>query len=260
MSLVSADAVAVLGPVVREHRTRTTYLAGLLGLGGVFTAFGLFAAVRGIIAFVKDPSGENAVLGSLMTAPFLLSGVIALLFGLSRLRRVVSVHQGGFFYRDGKGEQAVPWQMIDGVYQKIVRVYQAGIEVDVRDVYTIGLRDGTFVEVDYHFAEVDELGSFLVGTVTDRLLPGHRQAFRGGQPLDFGAVVIDLRGIHADGKSLSWGEVESLSWKQGILSSDKGFLQIRRASGLLAWAKVPIERIKNYPLLMAIASEMARIE
>jgi len=139
-------------------------------------------------------------------------------------------------------------------------VYQAGLEVDVRDVYTIGLCDGTFVEVDYHFAEVDELGSFLVGTMTDRLLPGHRQAFRAGQPLDFGAVVIDLRGIHTDGKSLSWGEVESLSWKQGILSSDKGFLQIRRASGLLAWAKVPIERIKNYPLLMAIASEMARIE
>src|SRR5262249_44060835 len=156
-----------------------------------------------------------------------------------------------------KGEQAVPWGMIDGVYQKIVRVYQAGLEVDVRDVYTIGLRDGTFVEIDYHFEDVEAFGSFVVGAGTDGLRAGGEVAFRAGQVLDFGAVRIDSRGMAADGKVISWGEIESLSWRQGILAAEQGFLQIRRVGGLLAWAKVPIERIKNYPLLMAIAGQMA---
>jgi hypothetical protein len=150
--------------------------------------------------------------------------------------------------------------MIDGVYQKIVRVYQAGVEVDVRDVYTIALRDGRALVVDYHFADIAEFGNAITGTVARNLLPAFQQAFRAGQTLDFGAVAIDQRGISADGKGLPWGQVESLSWRQGILASDRGFLQIRRAGGLLAWAKVPIERIKNYSLLMEIAATMARIE
>ncbi|MEZ4311578.1 MAG: hypothetical protein R3F14_26390 [Polyangiaceae bacterium] len=45
---------------------------------------------------------------------------------------MLTVHQGGFQYRDSRGQSVVPWTSIDGVYQKIVRVYRAGQEVDVR--------------------------------------------------------------------------------------------------------------------------------
>ena len=259
MSQDEGDAAALLGPLVREHRTRTTYLAALFVLGGLFTLFGLYAAGRGIYEFAKAPSGEKAILGALMALPFLLSGSIALLWALLRLPLRVALHQGGVYYRNRKGEWAVPWAMIDGVYQKILRIYRAGVEVDVRDVYTIALQDGTMLEVDYHFEDVDAFGNALVGYVTEMLLPRCQQAFRAGQTLSFGALGIDRNGVHAEGKSLPWGEVESLSWKQGILSSDKAFLQIKRVGGLLAWAKVPIERVKNYSVLMAVASEMARV-
>lgn len=216
--------------------------------------------MQAIRAYVADPSGETALVSGIAAAPFLLSGGLALGWGLSRLPNLAALHQGGVFYRDRKGEHAIPWGMIDGVYQKIVRVYQAGTEVDVRDVYTISLRDGRALVVDYHFADIADFGTAIIGTVTSVLLPACQQAFRAGQTLDFGAVAINARGISADGKVLPWGEVESLSWRQGILASDRGFLQIRRAGGLLAWAKVPIERIKNYQVLMTIASEMARVE
>jgi hypothetical protein len=259
MSHDPSEAVAILGPLVREHKTRTTYLAGIFVLGGLFSLFGLYAAGRGIYEFAKAPSGEKALLGALMAAPFLLVGAIALIWALLRLPLRVALHQGGVYYRSRKGEWAVPWPMVDGVYQKILRIYRAGVEVDVRDVYTIALQDGTMLEVDYHFEDVDAFGNALVGYLTDRLLPHCQQAFRAGQTLTFGVVGIDRNGVHADGKSLPWGEVESVSWKQGILSSDRAFLQIKRVGGLLAWAKVPVERVKNYAVLMAIVSEMARV-
>lgn len=259
MSTDFQEATAILGPLVQEHKTRTTYLAGLFAVGGIFSLFGLFAAGRGILAFAKDPSGETLLLGSLTAAPFLVAGAIALVWAIFRLPQRVALHQGGIYYRDRKGEWAVPWPMLDGVYQKILRVYRAGVEVDVRDVYTIALRDGTKLEVDYHFADIDAFGAALTHNIDRMLLPPCQQAFQAGQPVAFGVVTIDRQGVRANGKSLSWGEVESFSWKQGILASDRAFLQIKRTGGLLAWAKLPIEQIKNYSVLMALASEMTRI-
>ena len=258
MSDENNEAAAILGPLVREHRTRKTYLWTHLITGGVFSLFGLFVAGRGIFAFTKAPTRENALWAAL-SIPFLLSGGFVLISALLRLPLRVAIHQGGLYYRGRRGEWAVPWQMIDGVFQKVVRVDQVGIGVAVRDVYTIALQDGTMLEVDHHFADVDAFGDALVDQVTHMLLPGHQQAFRAGQTLRFGDVGIDKGGIHADGKSLPWGEVESLSCKQGILATDRKFLQIKRVGGLLAWAKVPVEKVKNYDVLMRIASEMTRI-
>ena len=259
MSTDSHEATAILGPLIQEHKTRTTYLVGFFAVGGLFSLFGLFAAGRGIYEFVKDPSGEKAVLGALMTAPFLLTGVICLVWALLRLPQRACLHQGGLYFRNRKGEWAVPWAMIDGIYQKILRVYRADQEVDVRDVYTIALRDGTMLEVDYHFADIDAFGAAMTHHIERMLLPPCQQAFQAGHPVPFGVVTIDRQGVHANGKSLSWGEVESFAWKQGILASDRAFLQIKRTGGLLAWAKLPIEQIKNYSVLMALASEMTRI-
>lgn len=253
------EAAELLGPLVREHRTRKTCLWTHLITGGVFSLFGLGVAGKGIFAFAKEPTRENAVLWSLLSVPFLLSGGFVVISALLRLPLRVALHQGGLYYRGRRGEWAVPWPTIDGVYQKVLRVDQVGIGVAVRDVYTIALQDGTMLEVDHHFADVDAFGDALVHQVTHMLLPGHQEAFRAGQTLRFGDVGIDKGGIHADGKSLPWGEVESLSCKQGILATDKSFLQIKRVGGLLAWAKVPVEKVKNYDVLMRIASEMTRI-
>ena len=52
-----------------------------------------------------------------------------------------------------------------GVYQKVLRVDQVGIGVAVRDVYTIALQDGTMLEVDHHFADVDAFGDSAGGEV-----------------------------------------------------------------------------------------------
>ncbi|MEZ4311577.1 MAG: DUF6585 family protein [Polyangiaceae bacterium] len=78
--------------------------------------------------------------------------------------------------------------------------------------------------------------------------------------LDFGTVRPDGHGVHIHDKSLAWPEVQSISWKEGLLSSSEAYLMIRRHGGLLAWTKLPIEEVKNYPVLMAIAADMGKAQ
>ena len=259
MSTDNHDVTALLGPIVQEHRTRSSYLWGLLASGGALLAIGLLAAGKAFFALVKDPTSDDVIVSGITAAPFLLAGALLLVLGLFRLPQRACVHQGGLYFRNRKGEWAVPWAMIDGVYQKVLRVYRGDEEIDVRDVYTIDLRDGTRLEVDFHFEAIDAFGAMIAHQLDVLLLPALQQAFRAGQALSFGPVTIDRSGVHTGGKSLSWGEVEAFSWRRGILSSERAFLQIKRTGGLLAWAKVPIEQIKNYSILMALASEVTRV-
>lgn len=260
MTASPSDASAILGPAVREHRTRLPYLLGTTGIGLFFTLAGVLGAVQLVRRMLEDPSGETIAVGLLTSLPLLLGGGLTLWWASGRFGKVVTLHQGGFYYRDRKGEHIVPWSAIDGVYQKIVRVYRAGVEVDVRDTYTIALRDGRTLEIDYHFEDVHVFGYDLTTALTAQRLDACRQAFSAGEPLDFGAIRVDRSGIAADGKTLPWQEVESVSWKAGILSSDRAFVQIKRTGGLLAWAKVPVERVKNYHVLVSIVADLGKSE
>jgi hypothetical protein len=260
MSPASADIHALLGPLVREHRTRWTYILAVAAVALLFGIVAVTGTARVAVRILEDPSGETVTLGLMTTLPFWIAGAIAGVWVLRRVKKVIVLHQGGFHYRDGAREHVVPWQTIDGIYQRIVRVYSVGEEVDVRDEYTICLRDGTSLSFDYHFQDVEAFGGALTSAVTTLALPWYRQAFRAGHPIDFGPVRLDGYGVHTSGKSLPWHEVEGISWKAGILASDRAFLMVRRRGGLLAWAKVPVEEIKNYQVLMAIAADMGKAE
>lgn len=260
MSASPSDASTVLGPALRAHRMRLSYLLGTAGIGLVLALAALLGAAQFVRRMLEDPSGETLALGLLTTLPFLLGGGGALWWAARRFGTVVALHQGGFYYKDRSGEWVVPWSAIDGVYQKIVRVLRAGVEVDVRDVYTIALFDGRTLDIDYHFEDVESFGYDLTTALADQRIDACRQAFQAGEPLDFGAIRVDRSGIAADGKTLPWQEVESVSWKAGILSSDRAFMQIKRAGGLLAWAKVPVERIKNYQVLVSILADLGKAE
>lgn len=255
-----ADPVALLGPLVREHRTRWSYVLAVVTLALVLGGMGVLGAVRFAERASEDPSRDTWILGLLTTAPFLLGAALAGVWAARRIHKVVRLHHGGLHHRDAKGERAVPWRSVDGVYQRIVRVHRAGEDVDVRDEYTIALRDGTALEIDYHFDEVEAFGSAVTAAVTELLLPVHRDALRAGETLDFGPIRLDAGGVHTGDRRLPWDEVESISWKAGILASDTAFLMVRRRGGLLAWAKVPVEQIKNYPVLMAIAADMGKAD
>jgi hypothetical protein len=245
-----AYAQSMLGPPVREHRTRWSYLAAVGIISVLFGVGGVLGLIRASIRLIQNPSSENDIVALAATVPILLVSAGVGLWGYRRIHRVVVLHHGGIHYRDAGGERVVPWQSIDGIYHKIVRVYRADVEIDVRDEYTLGLRDGTRLSLDYHFADVDALGGALTGTLTEMMLPSYRQAFQAGYPVDFGPLRLDGYGVHTASGSLPWYEVESLSWKAGILASDRAFLMVRRRGGLLAWAKVPIEDIKNYGVLI----------
>lgn len=260
MSPLHQSPTGPLGLLVREHRLRWTYIFAIGLVGGLLTLGGLVGFCAVLFRLIAEGASDDTIVALCAALVFLLAGTITLLWGAVRFRRIVRLYQGGFVYKDRKSERTIPWNDIDGVYQKIVRVYQLGVEVDVQDTYTIALRDGARIQVDFHFADIDAFGTAVTNAVTALLLPGARQAFHAGYPVEFGPVRLDYNGVHAQGKFLPWNDVQGISWKQGILSSNRAFLQIRRVGGLLAWAKLPIEEIKNYSVLIALAADLRKAE
>jgi hypothetical protein len=255
----SIEATSVIGRPLREHRTRWTNLLVMSALGAVLIAGGIASTVVTGAMLREDASGANLFLGALVTLPFLGGGGVLLAWVLRRTKRFVTLHEGGFFYKDASGEWVVPWSSVEGVYHKMVRLHHAPLAAaGAHDVYEIALRDGTKLEVDHYFEDLDAFGTTLNNTLTALLLPGYRQAFHAGQSLDFGALRIDAQRIHAGGKSLSWNEVDGLASKEGMLSGQKTYLHVKKRGALLAWTKLPLERIKNHQALMALVREIGK--
>lgn len=256
----SADLQEQLGPLIREHRLRWPVTLSVVAATLLLGAAGVALAVRLGQHVARGAAAETLVLDALAAVTFLAAAVAVFVWGYPRIRRVFALHRGGVRVRDGERERVLPWQDIDAVYQKIVRLYRGGQEVAVRDEYKLSLRDGTVLQVDYRFEQVEALGSAVMTAVTELRAPPARRAFEEGQTLDFGPILLHREGIETGGKRLGWQEIESVSWKAGLLASDKAFLMVRRRGGLLAWAKVPVEEIKNYQVLMVIVADLGKAE
>ncbi len=258
------SVVSILGQPLRTFRVRLTYLLAVATFGVGFTAIGLFGLGRLLFAVARG-AGSDTIVTLVIAAPaFLLPGAIALVWALRRYRRVVTLCQGGLHVTDARGRcRSIAWHDVNGVTHKIVRVYQRQmlgepVLVDVQDEYTLLLRNNEKVHVDYHFADVDALGQVILQSTTDALLPAMRQAFYAGQSLGFGPIAVDRYGVHVGGNALGWAEVASLTWKPGLLASDRAFLHVNRGGAWMAWAKVPVAEVVNYQVLMALAQELGK--
>lgn len=260
MNAPNQNVTAVLGPALQEHRTRPLEIYGFFVFGGLFILIGLFALGRAFYTLATKPGSDDVVTIFMAAVPFLIGGAIPLVVAILRLPNRLAIHQGGVYFRDRKREWIVPWAMIDGVFHKIVRVYRNDVEIATQDEYTIALHDGTAFTVDYRFEAIDMFGLEIMNRVTAMLLPQYLEAFRAGRAVTFGVIGLDGYGVHANGQFLPWQEVESISWKRGLLSSESAFVHIKRRGNLLAWMKLPVEQVKNYQVMMAIAAERAYVE
>jgi hypothetical protein len=237
---------------------------GAFGVG--FTAIGLFALARLLWLLFRSTSSDMLVPQVIATVAFFLPGVIALVWSLRRYRRVVTLFEGGLFVTDARGRgRAIAWHDVNGVTHKILRVYEPQMLgesrlVDIQDEYTLLLRNSEKVHIDYHFADVDALGQVILQRTTEALLPAMRQAFYAGQSLGFGPIAIDRHRVHVGGSALGWEEITSLAWKTGLLASDRAYLHVNRAGAWMAWAKVPVDEVVNYQVLMALARELHKVE
>lgn len=260
---LDASATSLLGPPLRTFRIRPAYLIGVGAVGVGFTGMGLLALVRLIVSLVRADEGM-IVIGAIASVAFLLPAVIAIVWVLRRYRRAVTVCAGGLFITDARGNgRSIAWHDVNGVTHKLLRVYEQSMlgvaqEVGVRDEYTLFVRNQEQIHIDYHFADVDALGGAILEQTTATLLPAMRQAFFSGQSLGFGPIAIDRQRIHVKGNSLGWEEVTSLEWKTGVLASDRAYLHVNRVGAWLAWAKVPVEELVNYRVLMEIAREIGK--
>ena len=260
MNAPNQHAAATLGPVVQGHPVRAVEKYGFLVFGVLFILVGLFAFGRATYVRVTRPDSDDVIPLYMAAAPFLLGGGIPLAISLLRWNCFLAIHQGGVYFRDRKREWIVPWSRIDGVYHKILRVFRNDVEIATQDSYTVALHDGSSFTVDYRYEGIEMFGLELMNRVTAMLLPQYQEAFRSGRAVTFGVLGFDGYGVHANGQMLPWQEVESISWKRGLLASERAFVHVKRRGALLAWAKLPVEEVKNYQVMMALASERTYVE
>ncbi len=256
------SVVSILGPPLRTFRVRLTYLLVGAAFGVGFTAIGLLGLARLLLLVFRGADSGTLVVQVIAVATFFLPGAIAIVWSLRRYRRVVTLCEGGLHVTDARGRgRSIAWHDVNGVTHKILRVYRPQLLgepelVDIQDEYTLLLRNNEKVDVDYHFADVDALGQVILQRTMEALFPAMRQAFYAGQSLGFGPIAVDRYGVHVGGNALGWAEVASLTWKPGLLASDRAFLHVNRAGAWMAWAKVPVAEVVNYQVLMALAREL----
>jgi hypothetical protein len=263
LPLALEPVASSLGPALRTFRVRLPYLIGAGVAAVFFLGMGLLSVGRLIISLVRGAE-DLIVVGAIAAAAFLLPGLLALAWVLRRYRRAVTLCAGGLLVADARGNvRSLAWHDVNGVTHKILRVVERPMlgeaqEVGVRDEYTLFLRNQEQVHLDYHFADVEALGQAVLEQTTAALLPGMRQALHAGQSLGFGPIAIDRHRIHVGGNSLGWEEVSSLEWKTGVLAAERAYLHVNRGGAWMAWAKVPVDEVVNYTVLMALARELGK--
>lgn len=133
--------------------------------------------------------------------------------------------------------------------QEITERYANGIYVGTTYVYTFHRQDGTTLKVTDFYAEPDRWGPAIQQEITRAQLPGLLTRLQQGQTLAYGDFSVNLGGVATTKGSLTWPEIEKVDISQGMLV-------LRKVGKKLPWTNVPVKRIPNLFLFLALIEQL----
>jgi hypothetical protein len=95
---------------------------------------------------------------------------------------------------------------------------------------------------------VDQLGTLLERAMTTTHLPGTMTRFVAGEAISFGQLSLDLSGITAGAKALTWGDLQGLR-------ACNGYINFMKKGKRLAWKTVAAKSIPNYGVFCSLVRE-----
>jgi hypothetical protein len=252
-------AVTALGPMASEHRaTGASRWVGVV-LGGLSLLGAGASVLIGGLSLLEElsrrrPDPLDALIGPLVGLALCVP-LAGLFFWIAwrNWRRAAALFQDGFAYYDQKGLRLIRWEEIEAVYQHIVKQYVNGVYTGTYHTYKVFLRDGAKIVLDNRLRDVEPLGGGVVRASARALQPRYANALDAGQRLFFGPLALDLQGLYAGKKALSWGEIKAIKLEQGVLS-------VAKEGKWLSWASVTVPQVPNFYVLMTLLSRFTTVE
>ncbi|MBJ6641840.1 hypothetical protein H4K36_35830 [Streptomyces sp. DHE7-1] len=133
--------------------------------------------------------------------------------------------------------------------QEITERYANGIYVGTTYVYTLYRADGTTLKVTGFYDQPERWGQALQQEITRAQLPGLLAGLEQGETLTYGVLSVDLRGVATSKDSLTWPQIEKAEISQGVLV-------LRKAGKKLPWARMPVKKIPNLFLFLALMEQL----
>lgn len=135
------------------------------------------------------------------------------------------------------------------VLQEITERYANGIYVGTTYVYTLYRADGTTLKVTGFYDQPERWGPALQQEITRAQLPGLLAGLEQGGTLTYGELSVNLGGVATSKDSLTWPQIEKAELSQGVLV-------LRKAGKKLPWARMPVKKIPNLFLFLALVEQL----
>jgi len=159
----------------------------------------------------------------------------------------VTVHDGGFVWRENGQTLTVRWNEVASLRDSHVKRSVAGMPIAETNVYRVRLASGRELVATNMLDEVDRFGDAVVEALARRL-PEMRDTLAEGRTVRFGDVAVDGEGISYGERRVVWSALASVTVEEGelTLATNDG------PPVVLEWSSVP-----NARLLVALISDRA---
>jgi hypothetical protein len=247
------------GSVVAQFRPsqEKRWIAGLFGAAVLILGMVFFVAAM-LILFnpAEGTFGKRFVMvfrALIVTSILFPMGGVLLYNAFLRLDMTAVVFQDGVMLIEGKSISSMRWDDMEVVQEGIGGFFLEGIPLVKTRRLVVVDRTGRGLAFTNALAKFPKLAEIIHEQVVGRQLPPAREKLASGQPVPFGVVTIDGKGLTIDGKATPWGEIESLRIERDCL-----FVRKQRSFWTVKSGDTPIalQTVPNVFVLMALATEM----
>src|SRR5579883_1874358 len=163
-----------------------------------------------------------------------------------RRKIVVTLHTGGFRYREGRKQQIVRWEQIDFVTWLMIKRWSTPVRY-----YKVRLRDATEITLPGVIAGVQELGAAIESEMVKQLLPEVLARYAANKPVVFTGLCLNQEGISKSDETLPWQAVEHIA-----LGLEK--LTIKEVGRTKPWLAVHVAQLRNMCVLEGLLENIRK--
>jgi hypothetical protein len=186
---------------------------------------------------------------------FLLMGSAYLLFHVIRhIGLRVSLHPGGLAILRGERTSVFPWDEIDVVWHKQAanlrfQDYIGSMLDGSQSLYTLQRPGGERVVLNSFLRGQQTLGEAIRRETTRPPAPTALHAYEVEGHVEFGKLAVGREGLSKGSKMLPWSDV-------ACVVDHNGFVLVRRRNGRLAWFGVPMGKVPNLYVHLALVQKI----
>ena len=161
-----------------------------------------------------------------------------------RRKIVVTLHTGGFSYREGRKRQIVRWEQIDFVTRLMVKRWSTPVRY-----YKVKLRDATEITLPSIIAGVQELGAAIEREMVKQLLPEVLARYAANKPVVFTGLCLNQDSISKSEENLPWQAVERIA-----LGLEK--FTIKEVGRTKPWLAIDVAQLRNMCVLEGLLEKI----